>query len=114
MFKVDDDSPLLSEQKLEMFHTFLMKGMFLVKRVRPDLEPGFGVLSSRVRASTKQDWSKLVKLMSLMLGTNEEVLTLSADESKNLHWRTDAAFGVHSYMKNHTDGKFSMVHVAMS
>ena len=54
-FNVDDDSPLLSEQKSEMFHTFVVKGMFLVERARSDLEPGFGFLSSRVKAPTKQD-----------------------------------------------------------
>ena len=39
LFKVDDDSPLINEQKSETFHTFVMKGMFLVKRARLDLEP---------------------------------------------------------------------------
>ena len=97
-----------------MFHTFAMKGMLLVKRARPDLEPGFGFLSLRVRASTRQDWSKLVKLMSLMLGTKYEVLILSADDSKNLRCHTDAAFGVHSEMKSHADGTFSMGHGSMS
>ena len=36
LFKVDDDSPLSNEQKLERFHTFAMKIVFLVKRARPD------------------------------------------------------------------------------
>ena len=81
-----------------------MKGMFLVKRARPDLEPGLGFISSRVRASTQQDWSTLLKLMSFMLGTKDEVLTLSVNDSNILHWHTHAAFGVHSDMKSHTGG----------
>ena len=36
------------------------------------------------------------------------MLTLSADDSQNLHWRIDAELGVHSGMKIHTGGKFSM------
>ena len=41
LFKIYDDLPQLSEEKLKMLHTLAMKGMFLVKRARPDLEPGF-------------------------------------------------------------------------
>ena len=46
LFKVDDDSPSLNENKLDAFHMFVVKGVFLVKRARPDLEPGFGFSSS--------------------------------------------------------------------
>ena len=90
-----------------------MKGTFLVKRARPDLEPGFVFLSSRVRASMKQDWSKLVKIMSFVLGTKDKTLMLSADDSHHLHCHVDAAFGVHPDMKSHTSGVFSMGFGAM-
>ena len=43
-----------------------------------------------------------------MLGTKDEVLTLSADESQILHWRMDTAFGVHPAMRRHADETFSM------
>lgn len=52
LFKVDKDSTLLLPEEAEIFHTFVMKGMFLVKRVRPDKESGMGFLSSRVRDPT--------------------------------------------------------------
>ena len=91
-----------------MFHTFAMKGMFLVKRARPDLEPGFGFLSSRIRASTQQNWSKLEKSMSFVLGTKDKVLTLSANESQNLHWHIDVAFRMHPDMRKHVSGTFRM------
>ena len=55
LFKVNDDSTLLNKKKSETFHTFVVKVTFLVKRARPDLEPGFGFSSSRVKAPTKQD-----------------------------------------------------------
>ena len=85
LFNTDDDPPLLSKQKSETFHTIAMKGSLLVKRSRPDSELGFGFLSSRAKSSTQHDWSKLAKIMSFMLGTKDEVLTLSNDDSKNLH-----------------------------
>ena len=43
-----------------------------------------------------------------MLGTKDEVLTLIADESQNLHWHMDVAFGVQPGMRSHTGGSFSM------
>ena len=55
LFKIDDDSPQISEEKSDAFHTFTMKGMFLVKRARQGLEPVFSFSSARIRASMKQD-----------------------------------------------------------
>ena len=83
--KIDDDSSLSIDQKSETFHTIAMKVMLLVKRARLDLEPGFVFLPSRARVLTDKDWSKSSKLMSFMLGTKDEVLTLSVYESTNLH-----------------------------
>ena len=42
IFKVDVDMPKLKSEEAVNFHTFVMKGMFLVKRVRPDEEPRTG------------------------------------------------------------------------
>ena len=49
-----------------------------------------------------------------MMGTTNEVLTLSADDSQKLHWHIDAAFGAHPGMRSHTGGTFSMGFGAMS
>ena len=94
LFKVDDDSPFPNEQKSEAFRTFVVKGMFLFKRTRPCLEPGLGFLSSRAKAQTKQGWSKLVKVMSFMISTLNEVLMLSADDIRNSRWHAGTAFRV--------------------
>merc|ERR1719410_1029553 len=39
LFKVDKNSTPLSKRDAEIFHSTVMKGMFLVKRGRPDEEP---------------------------------------------------------------------------
>ena len=114
MFKVDDDSPSLNEHKSETFHTFVMTGMFLVKRARPDLKPGFRFLLSKAKLPTKQDWSKLVKVMLVMMGTMNEVLTLSANDSQHVCWHIDAAFRVHLDMRSHAGGTLSMGFRSMS
>ena len=71
-------------------------------------------MSARARASTQQDWSKLVKIMSFILGTKNEALTLSAEGIQNPHWHADAALGVYPDMKSHTSGTFRMGFGAMS
>ena len=43
-----------------------------------------------------------------MLGTKDETLTSSADDSQNLHWHIDAALGAHPDMKSHTSSTLSM------
>ena len=91
-----------------------MKGVILVKISRPCLESGFGFLSSRPRASTQQDWSTLEKSMSCVLGTKDEALKLSADDSQHFHWHTDASLGVHANVRSHAGGVFSMVFGSMS
>ena len=62
MLKTDDDSPQVREDKSETFYTLTMKGVFLVKRDRQDLKPGFAYIAPRFRASKKQDCSKLAKI----------------------------------------------------
>ena len=37
LFDVDEDSPLVDEDRAQVFHTFVAKTLFLCKHVRPDL-----------------------------------------------------------------------------
>ena len=108
LFKVNEKSPILDSEKAELLHSFVMKGMFLVKRARPDLEPGFAFLSTRVKCSTEEDWSKLVKIMNFVKVTKNDILTLEADDTGNLYWHLDAAFAVHQDMKGYTGAIFSL------
>ena len=85
-----------------------MKCMFLCKRGRPDIEPGVCFLSTRTEISTEQDWSKLVRLLIFLRWTKGDILTLEADDTKNLYWYIDAAFAVHQDMKSHTGSTFTM------
>ena len=48
LFKVDERSNNLNENKKKTFHIFVMKGMFLCKRARQDLLPGIVFLLTRV------------------------------------------------------------------
>ena len=107
LFKVDQKSKLLDKLKLEQFHTTTAQALFLCKRGRPDISPAVAFFTTIVKASTEEDWSKLVWMMQYDQSRND-VLTLKADDSKKLHWHVDAAFAVHPDFKSHTGGILTM------
>jgi hypothetical protein len=55
LFCVNETSPKLSQEKAKIFHTFVMKGMFLCKRARQDVLPGIVFLATRVKDPNHQD-----------------------------------------------------------
>ena len=59
LFHVDPKSKLLDETRSKVFHTFVMKGMFLAKRGRQDIMTGIAYLSTKVTNSSENDWWKL-------------------------------------------------------
>jgi hypothetical protein len=76
LFKVNDESKHLDEVRRVIFHTFVMKAMFLCKRARPDVNPVIGFLSSRVKELNEGDWNKLQKVLGFLKGTISDVLKL--------------------------------------
>jgi hypothetical protein len=108
LFKVNTESKNLDDERRTVFHTFVMKSMFLCKRARPDINPVIGFLSSRVKEPNEGDWNKLLKALGFLKGTVNEVLTLEADDTQTLSWYIDAAFAVHADMKSHTGAVFTM------
>jgi hypothetical protein len=49
LFKENKSAKKLSKEMAEIFHTFVMKGMFLCKRGRQDIQPGIAYLATRVQ-----------------------------------------------------------------
>lgn len=63
LFKVE---PTTKENKLDMqkakvFHTFVMKGMFLCKKGRQDIQPGIAFLASRTREPNQSAYHNTVQ-----------------------------------------------------
>jgi hypothetical protein len=86
-----------------------MKAMFLCKRARPDIDQAIAFLSSRrVRDANEGDWKKLLRVLSFLKGTIDNVLTLEADDINTLRWYIDAAFAVHADRKSYTGAVFTM------
>jgi hypothetical protein len=108
LLKVQEDSKKLEEERRSIFHTYVMKAMFLCKRARPDIDPSVIFLSSRVNNANEDDWKKLLRALGFLKGTINDVLTLEADDTNTLTWYIDAAFAVHADMKSHTGAVFTM------
>ena len=99
LFKVNESVNKLNEAKRAIFHTFVMKAMFLCKRARPDVEPVVSFLSTRTNKPDESDWVKLIRMLGFLKGTREDVISLEVDDSQTLRWYIDAAFAVHPDMK---------------
>jgi len=79
-----------------------MKGVFLCKRGRPDIQPEIAFLSIRVQEMNENDLSKLMRIRNYLKDTADEVLNLEADNTQTTRWYEDAAFAVHKDTKSHT------------
>jgi hypothetical protein len=110
LFKVDEESKKLKPDQAKIFHTFVMKGMFLCKRGRQDIQPGIAYLSTRTLSPTESDWKKLIKLMTFLKTTQDEVPSMSADDTQTIKWHVDASFAVHQEFKSHTGATMSLGH----
>jgi hypothetical protein len=108
LLKVQKDAKKLEEERHSIFHTYVMKAIFLCKRARPDIDQAITFLSSRVKDANEGDWNKLLRVLSFLRGTINDVLKLEADDTNTLTWYIDAAFTVHADMKSHTGAVFTM------
>ena len=98
----------LNQERADIFHRIVAKGLFISKRARPDIQPTIAGLCTRVKEPDESDWSKLVRLMKYLNGTRDRKLTLSADDLHVIKWYIDASFAVHQDYKSHTGGAMTM------
>ncbi|MGL6008755.1 MAG: Ty1/Copia family ribonuclease HI, partial [Culicoidibacterales bacterium] len=108
LFTVDAKSNKLDAERTKIFHTFVLKGMFLCKRGRQDIQPGIAFLSTRTSSPTEGDWTKLLKLMRFLKATQSEVTTMRADDSQTIKWYVDASFAAHPDYKSHTGATMTL------
>jgi hypothetical protein len=108
LLKLQEDAKEVEEARHSIFHTYVMKAMFLCKRARPDIDQAIAFFSSRVKHTYEGDWNKLLRVLSFLKGTINKVLTLEADDTNTLTWYIDLSFAVHSDMKSHTGAVFTM------
>ena len=108
LFTVDPDATPLDELHSNIFHTLTAKGLFASKRCRPDIQVAIAFLTTRVRAPTTQDWSKLKRLLGYIRATIGLPLILKMDNSGVINIMIDGSFAVHQNMRSHTGMVTSM------
>ena len=82
--------------------------LFANKRARPDTGTAVSFLTTRVRDPDQVDWLKLAHIMMYIRGTLYLPLTLSANGTGMLKWYVDGSYVVHTNMRGHSGGGFSM------
>ena len=96
------ESPSLSVEKAEYFHSVVAKLLYLAKRVRPDLLTAVGFLSKRTRMPTEHDLTKLERVLRYLNGTSDLGLTLCPKRDLSILSSIDASYAVHNDMKSQT------------
>jgi hypothetical protein len=95
-------SKKLRAKQAKVFHTFVMKGMFLCKGGHQDIQPAVAFMATRVTKPNEGDWKKLVKMMNFLKATKNNIATMSTNDSNSIKWYVDMSFAVHKDMRSHT------------
>ena len=97
------DSPRLSSERAQAFHSCVAKLLFLTKRARPDILTAVAFLTTRVSEPTEDDEKKLLRVLRYLNGTQHLGLRIQADsELTTIRAFVDASFAVHPNMRSHT------------
>jgi hypothetical protein len=72
------------------------------------VQPAISFLASRVIEPNEGDWAKLLRVLTFLKRTREDLLALEADDTQTLKWYVDAAFAVHGDMRSHMGSTFSL------
>ena len=103
-----DDQPLISSDKMDLFHHIVAKLLFVSKRARVDINLTVSFLCTRVSCSTNQDWEKLQRLLSYLMSSRDMPRVIGANGLEVLQTWVDALYTIHLDMKGHTGGVMSM------
>jgi len=82
LFKVDKKAKSLNEEQSDIFRKYVAKMLWARTRSRPDCETAMSFLMTRVHSPSKDDWHKLMRMMSFVKGTVNDVRTIGADETR--------------------------------
>ena len=64
LFKVNDDSPRLSQKDADIFHCHVARLLFTSKRARPNIQVCVAFLCTRIKSPTEQDYKKLGRFIN--------------------------------------------------
>ena len=107
LMDVNESEPTLNKSRSEEFHSTVAKLLYLEKRGRPDLEPTIAFLTTRVSKPLESDWRKLIRALTYLNQTKNDVRVIGCDNIGKIFTWIDAAYAVHDNMRSHTGGIIS-------
>ena len=102
LFMSTTDSPLLTSDQRELFHSIVMILHYLAKRIRPDILTAVSYCATRVLSPTLEDEKKLDRILSYLLFTKDRKLLLRVGQDVQLVAYVDSSFGVYEDGKSVT------------
>lgn len=107
LFDVRENSPLLSEERAENFHSVTALLLYVSQRCRLDIQTAVSFLTTRVSKPTEDDWSKLRRVLQYLRGTIDDKLVLGGNSIGHMRTWVDASYAIHNDRKSHTGGAIS-------
>ena len=80
IFKVDKEEKKLGYEKRTIFYPFVMKAMFLTKQGRAVEQTDIYFIAYRVKEPTIKYRMKILRVISYLKCTRDDLLTLEADD----------------------------------
>ena len=102
LFGVNKRSSRLDDERSEMLHSVVLKGLFMAKHSRPDLLQLITYLCMQMKEPTRLDWNKLVCIMKFLKQTKDDCLMLQSNSTHILIWSVNSSFAVHNDYCSHT------------
>ncbi len=100
LFQVRDTGAVnLSAERARIFHSTVVKLLFVAKWGRPDIILVISFLTTRVKQPDEDDWKKLCRVLNYLHLTSSLVLTLSCENLDKLTWYIDGSYAVHGDVK---------------
>jgi hypothetical protein len=96
------ESPPLSAEASERFHTITAKLLYLAKRTRPDILLAISFLTTRVQHPTNDDLFKLHRVLKYLSSCPELGINLESSAPSSIKAYIDASYGVHADGKSHS------------
>ena len=96
LFTIKKNSPMLSKEKKDKFHSIVAKLLYLSQRARIDIQTAIAFLCTRVAKCTVDDWAKLKQVLQYLYATKELEYIVGADNVPHLKTWVDASFAGHA------------------
>jgi hypothetical protein len=84
LFRTRKDVEKLSRRRAGIYHSTVAKLLFVAKRARPDILLAVSFMTTRVKSPDKDDWHKLIHVLSYLHGSTDITLTLVCDKIDKL------------------------------